>query len=194
MFGELFTADGGKALTPSDTPVMRMELRQEVTAINTEGGQRVFAFNTGYTLLIRKADLTTPPATIYARYYTGPPANNNQVTTVELRKGADNPMHDYHTYLDNTGADISTEQILSIKYFNLFTSNPATGDQTSNPLELHDSKSAVERDPPPAEWARTGNTEVIPPAKIPLSAFAPSQRFTVQRTQRNIHYWELEAY
>ena len=88
--------------------------------------------------------------------------------------------------LDNTGADISTEQILSIKYFNLFTSNPATGDQTSNPLELHDSKSAVERDPPPAEWARTGNTAVIPPAKIPLSAFAPSQTLRVQRTQRNI--------
>ena len=142
VFGELRTADGGQALTPAATPVMRMEIEQEVATVTANVGGNIYSFNSTYTLLIRKTDLTSAPATIFARYYTGPPADDNQVATVQFTKGTDNPAHAYHTYLDMSGADITTEQILSIKYFNLFTSNPATGDQTSNPLELHDSKSA----------------------------------------------------
>ena len=144
VFGELYTADGGQAFTPANTPVMRMEIEQEVATrtLRDPQGDYDFTFNTTYTLLIRKTDLTTAPATIYARYYTGPPANDNQVTTIEFMKGSDNPAHDYHTYIDRNGADISVESLLSIKYFSLFTSSPATDDQTSNPLNLHDSKSA----------------------------------------------------
>ena len=127
---------------------MRMEIEQEVTSVTPNVGGNIYSFSTTYTLLIRKTDLTPAPSTIFARYYTGPPGSGNQVTTVEFMKGTDNPAHDYHTYIDRSGADINTAEILSIKYFNLFTSNPSTGDQTSNPLNLHDSKSLEEIDKP----------------------------------------------
>ena len=157
VFGALYTADGGRPFTASDAPVMRMEIEQEVATLTTNPGGRVDAsFNTTYTLLIRKTDLTSAPATIFARYYTGPPASNNQVTTVEFTKGSDNPLHDYHTYIDNNGAEIDTDDILSIKYFSLFTSSPRTDDQTSNPLQLHDSKSTRDFTAEPAAWARAG--------------------------------------
>ena len=146
VFGELYTADGGKAFTPTNTPVMRMEIEQEVATVTPNVGGNIYGFTTTYTLLIRKTDLESAPSAIYARYYTGPPGSGNQVTTVEFMKGTDNAMHDYHTYIDRSGADINTAEILSIKYFNLFTSNPATGDQTSNPLQLHDAKSLTEID------------------------------------------------
>ena len=148
VFGKLYTADGGKAFTVSNTPIMRMEIEQEVATVTPNVGGNIYGFTTTYTLLIRKTDLATAPATIYVRYYTGPPASGNQVTTVQFNKGADNSAHAYHTYIDSSGADINTEDILSIKYFSLFTSNPPTGDQTSNPLQLHDAKSLEEIDKP----------------------------------------------
>ena len=152
IFGELRTADGGQPFTASNTPIMRMEIEQEVATITQRNpqGDQDYTFNTTYTLLIRKTDLATAPATVYARYYTGPPGVANQVATVEFMRGTDNPAHTYHTYIDRNGADISEADLLSIKYFNLFTSNPSTGDQTSNPLELHEPKSANTRtiDPP----------------------------------------------
>ena len=180
VFGELYTADGGQAFTPANTPVMRMEIEQEVATrtLRDPQGDYDFTFNTTYTLLIRKTDLTSAPATIYARYYTGPPANDNQVTTIEFMKGSDNPAHDYHTYIDRNGADISVESLLSIKYFSLFTSSPATDDQTSNPLNLHDSKSARKL-PEGADFsARSADTtkalklvaeETTPPVVLPYS-------------------------
>ena len=166
VFGELYTADGGKAFTASNTPIMRMEIEQEVATVTPNVGGNIYGFTTTYTLLIRKTDLATAPATIYVRYYTGPPASGNQVTTVQFSKGADNSAHAYHTYIDSSGADILTEDILSIKYFSLFTSNPPTGDQLSNPLNFHEAKTTVVRDPPPADWAKPGNTESIPLAKL----------------------------
>ena len=159
VFGELKTADGGKALTPSNTPVMRMEIEQEVATVTPNVGGNLYGFTTTYTLLIRKTDLATAPATIYARFYTGPPGNDNQVATVEFSKGSDNALHDYHTYIDRSGADINTESILSIKYFSLFRSNPPTGDQTSNPLELHEAKTTRDYNAEPAVWARLGASD-----------------------------------
>ena len=159
VFGELRTADGGQAFTAANTDIMRMEIEQEVATITPRGpptGGNLYSFNTTYTLLIRKTSLASAPATIFARYYTGPPSNDNQVTTVEFMRGTDNPAHAFHTYIDRNGADISEEDLLSITYFNLFTSNPPTGDQTSNPLELHDSKSTRIFDPAAASWALAG--------------------------------------
>ena len=166
IFGALFTADGGLAFTASNTPVMRMEIEQEVSGITRRSppNDDLYSFTTTYTLLIRKTDLTSAPATIYIRFYTGVPANNNQVTTVELRKGTDNPAHLYHTYIDNAGANIGTEDILSVKYFNLFRSNPATGDQVSNPLNLHEAKSVVEIDAP---GINTAAVDARVDAKVP---------------------------
>ena len=159
IFGNIYTADGGTPLTASETPVRRMEIEQEVaTRVVNPGGRIDFSFNTTYTLLIRKTDLATAPATIYARYYTGPPSDDNQVTTVLFNKGADNSQHDYHTYIDSNGPDISEEDLLGIKYFNLFRSNPPTGDQTSNPLELHDNKTTDDFALPPAPWAQAGQS------------------------------------
>ena len=163
VFGQLFTADGGKPFTASNTPVMRMEIEQEVatrTQRNPQGDYD-FTFNTTYTLLIRKTDLASPPANAFARYYTGPPGEDNQVATVEFMKGPDNPAHNYHTYIDRNGADISEEDLLSITYFNLFTSSPATGDQTTNPLELHESKDVEDFTAVPATWARVGQTAPV---------------------------------
>ena len=157
VFGQLFTADGGKPFSASDTPIMRMEIEQEVaTRTPNVGGRIDFSFNTTYTLLIRKTDLATAPATIFARYYSGVPGTDNQVATIEFMKGSDNPLHLYHTYIDRSGADISEEDLLSITYFNLFTSSPATGDQTSNPLELHENKGTMDFSVLPASWARAG--------------------------------------
>ena len=163
VFGQLFTADGGKPFTASNTPVMRMEIEQEVatrTQRNPQGDYD-FTFNTTYTLLIRKTDLASAPANVFARYYTGPPGEDNQVATVEFMKGPDNPAHNYHTYIDRNGADISEEDLLSISYFNLFTSSPATGDQTTNPLELHESKDVEDFTAVPATWAREGQTAPV---------------------------------
>ena len=152
VFGELTTADGGKPLAPSDTPVMRCEFEQSVASVPA------YTFTTELTFLIRKTDLSSAPTTIFARFYTGPPSDDNQVTTVELTKSADNAMHTYHTYLNQRQLDLglSESDILSIKRFSLFTSSPPTGDQTSNPLELHEAKKLVDFVTAPATWAKAG--------------------------------------
>ena len=145
IFGSLRTADGGKNLSPAETPVMRVEFERSV--VTASGGQ--FTFTTTLTFLVRKTDLPSPNATIFVRFYSGVPASNNEVTTVELARGTDNPAHTYHTYTNQriTDLEITLEDINSIEYFNIFTSSPPTGDQNSNPLNLHDSKALAIIDP-----------------------------------------------
>ena len=202
VFGELRTADGGKPFSASDTPIRRMEIEQEVATRTVAPNGRVdFSFNTTYTLLIRKTDLTSAPNTIYIRYYSGPPGLDNQVATVELTKGPDNPAHDYHTYADRNGADISEEDLLGIKYFNLFTSSPATGDQVSNPLQLHDSKSTrvFAKIPKGVNYsARSADTtkalklvaEETTPAVPGMSVSTPSNiTFSIVVRGRSFQFW-----
>ena len=147
VFGRLSTADGGQPLTPSNTPVMRIELEETITT--AEAPQIEEESDQDLTILIRKTDLSTAPDDIYVRFYSGVPASNNQVTTIRMSKGADNPAHAYHTYIDHTTAsvDIDAEDRSDIKYVNFFTSSPPTGDQNSNPLELHATKELTEIDP-----------------------------------------------
>ena len=161
IFGSLSTADGGKPLNASNTPIMRLEIELDLTSITPRAGQdSLYDFDSSLTLLIRKSDLTSAPNNLWVRFYTGEPANNNQIDTVEFVKGTDNPAHTYHTYTEKTGTSFTTDtaDILSIKYFNLFTASPPTGDQTSNPLALHEAKTATEFDIPAAPWARRGQT------------------------------------
>ena len=152
VFGKLYTEDRGKPFSPSNTPIMRVEIRLEVARlpVRSSQGPGEYGFTSGLTMLIRKTDLTSAPATLFVRMYTGKPANDNEVDTVEMSKGADNPLHDYHTYLDSNNSFGVTEmsEIESIKYFRIFTSNPSTTDQSSNPLELHENKSVEEIDAP----------------------------------------------
>ena len=60
-------------------------------------------------------------------------------------KGTDNPAHNYHTYTERSGANADgvAEDLDDVEYFNLFTSSPSAGDQTSNPLNLHAVKSTT---------------------------------------------------
>ena len=62
-------------------------------------------------------------------------------------------MHDYHTYTEKTTGSLEDDidTVSTFTYFNLFRSNPSSGDQVSNPLNLHESKSVVEIASPPAE-------------------------------------------
>ena len=177
-FGNLYTADRGKPYTASNAPVRSMIIELTVTRLPSTGVP--LAFSSSLTCTIPKSDLASAPNSIWGRYYDGPPGSGDEVDTVEMVKSADNPAHTYHTYTEKTGSSVTAviTDILSIKYFNLFTASPQTSDQTSNPLELHSPKATVEIDPPAAEWARVGQPR-------PIGA-VPSQRFTVQRTQRNI--------
>ena len=158
-YGNLYTEDRGLPLTASDTPIMRLEVEVEVTSVPS-GADHSFGFSDNVTMLIRKTDLTSAPNTIFIRFYTGIPGSTNQVGTVEMTKGVDNPSHDYYTYINKVGTPLPTgnRDILGIKYFRLFTSSPATGDQTSQPLNLHEAKSLVDFSAVPATWARVGQT------------------------------------
>ena len=128
-------------------------------------------FTSTVAMLIRKTSLTSAPTTLFVRFYTGTPSNTNEVDTVEFTKATDNPTHTYHTYLEKTGTTFTTEtsDILGIKIFRIFTSNPPTNDQTSNPLNFHSVKTVKDFGitTAPANWASSGNTtNTIPTSKI----------------------------
>ena len=152
VFGSLSTAEGGKPLPPDKTPVMRIELDETITTAASTG--ILEESDQDLTILIRKTDLPTAPTDIYVRFYSGVPASNNQVATIRMSKGADNPAHAYHTYIDHTTAsvDIDAASRADIRYVNFFTSSPPTGDQSSNPLELHATKELTEIDPIGAQF------------------------------------------
>ena len=170
IFGSIRTADGGADLPASSTPIMRIELEADVTALTTEGVPETFDYN--LTMLIRKTDLTSAPANIYVRFYEGYPAETGQVDTIRFVKGTDNPAHIFHTYTESPGTSIDGEDLRKYaKYFALFTSSPPTNDQTSNALNLHADKELTEIDPP-----ETGATLVTKlsglsgAARLPASA------------------------
>ena len=147
-FGSLTALDGGKAFTAANAPVMRMEIELRVTRLPSTGVP--VAFDSTLTMLIRKTDLTAAPSFIYCRFYSGAPSADNEVDTITFVRQADNPLHDYHTYLEQAGTSFITDQadILAIQSFSLFTSSPATNDQTSNPLQLHEAKTLTTIDAP----------------------------------------------
>ena len=163
---------GEDLLMLSNTPIMRIQITLEVTSVPA-GANRQYGFTSTLTVLIRKTSLTPAPNTLFVRFYTGTPSNTNEVDTVEFMKATDNPSHDYHTYLERTGTTFTTEvtDILGIKTFRVFTSNPPTNNQTSNPLNFHSAKSTKSfgptQTPAPANWASSGNTtNTIPTSKI----------------------------
>ena len=168
VYGSLSTEEGGQPLSAAQSAVQRFEVTQ-----NTGGDDTL-------TVLIRKTDLTNAPATIYYRIYQKPVGEaGDELATGSLTKGTDNPAHTYHTYLSPDGdgtANLLWSDTSDIKYVRFFTANPATDDETSNPLNLHSEKSLADFSAEPAEWARVGQPR-------PIGA-VPSQRFTVQRTQR----------
>ena len=156
VFGELKTADGGQPLSASNTPIMRIELEGDVFRVPSTGVE--LGLNWDLTVLIRKTALPTAPANIWIRFYSGVPGADNQLDTIRLARGTDNPAHIYHTYTEASGEDPSGagENRSTIQYVNFFTSNPATGDQTSNPLEVHQAKTTRDFDPPtPVETGAT---------------------------------------
>ena len=140
-YGELYTAEGGRAFTPTNTLIRSMVVELDTTVAPAPGIPA--EFNTSVTMTIPKDKLAVAPAKVWVRYYSGPPASDNQVGTVEFNRSADNPQHDYHTYINAQTNPITDniQDIESIRYFNLFTASPNTGDQQSNPLNLHGAKS-----------------------------------------------------
>ena len=172
IYGKLYTEDRGRPFNATNTPIMRIQITLEVTSVPA-GANRQYGFTSTLTVLIRKTSLTPAPNTLFVRFYTGTPSNTNEVDTVEFMKATDNPSHDYHTYLERTGTTFTTEvtDILGIKTFRVFTSNPPTNNQTSNPLNFHSAKSTKSfgptQTPAPANWATSGNTtNTIPTSKI----------------------------
>ena len=147
VFGTLQTADGGKALTPDDTPVMRIEFERNITGVPA-GANRQYSSTWSLTVLIRKTDLPSPPSRIWVRFYSGPPHSTNEVDTVQLMLGTGNALQDFHTYTEVAGESVSGEDRGDIRYVNFFTASPATNDQTSNPLQLHAIKTTNEIDSP----------------------------------------------
>ena len=140
-YGNEYTAERGKAFTPDNAPVRSMVIELMVTRLPATGVH--LAFSSNATMTIPRSQLTSAPNSLWVRYYNGPPSADNEVSTVEFVKSADNPAHTYHTYTERLADEVPSEvsDIESIRYFNLFTASPATGDQTSNPLQLHAVKS-----------------------------------------------------
>ena len=171
VFGDLYTEDRGLPFTPSNTPIMRVQLGREVIRVPV-GQSGSFGFTSNLTVLIRKTELTSAPTSLFIRFYSGIPSNDNELATAELRKGADNPAHTYHTYLNfpsnvSIGLDEESE-VLGRLYFRIFTSRPATDNQTANPQNFHEAKSAEDFDLRPAEWAKAG--QPIPTGAVSFSA------------------------
>ena len=78
----------------------------------------------------------------------------------------------YHTYLNfpsnvSIGLDEESE-VLGRLYFRIFTSRPATDNQTANPQNFHEAKSAEDFDLRPATWARAG--QPVPTGSITFTA------------------------
>ena len=139
------------------------------------------------TLLFRKSARSSWPSPIWLRQWSSLPMANDQVQSLEFRQGSDITLDgivlvSYEEWPNGEWAN----GIVPENYFRLFTIPGPSYDSTDNILEFHSAPTLTEIDPPPASWARHNNNETIPPAKIPLSSFAPTQRLTVQRTQRNI--------
>ena len=168
MYGSLSTEEGGQPLNASSSCIERFEVQ-----MNSGGDDTL-------TVLIKKTCLPTAPPTIYYRIYQKAVGTaGDELATGSLTKGPDNTAHSYHTYLSPSGdgtANLLWSDKENVKYVRFFSSNPATDDETSNPLNIHPSKTTTVFDIPPAEWAREGQPQ-------PIGA-VPSQRFTVQRTQR----------
>ena len=85
-YGSLFTAEGGKALSATETPIMRLQYEFEVKTLPAQGVH--LSLQASITLLIRKTDLASAPSTIFIRFYSGVPSQDNEELTVELTEGA----------------------------------------------------------------------------------------------------------
>ena len=145
VFGSIATEEG-TPLSAGATPVMRSQIDLEAQSVPN-------FFDYSMTVLIRKTDLASPPTNIYARYYSGVPSNDNILFTAEFSHGSDPPRYpegvaEYHSYLDTDEnlTNVNQQNILRVKYIRFFTSRPSATDQVSNPLELHETKSAVKID------------------------------------------------
>ena len=135
MYGSLSTEEGGQPLNASSSCIERFEVQMNVGGDDT------------LTVLIKKTCLTTAPATIYYRIYQKPVGSSgDELATGSLTKGPDNTAHSYHTYLSPSGdgtANLLWSDKDNVKYVRFFSSNPATDDETSNPLNLHPSKTTT---------------------------------------------------
>ena len=161
MYGSLSTEEGGQPLNASSSCIERFEVQ-----MNSGGDDTL-------TVLIKKTCLPTAPATIYYRIYQKAVGTaGDELATGSLTKGPDNTAHSYHTYLSPSGdgtANLLWSDKDNVKYVRFFSSNPATDDETSNPLNIHPSKTTTAFDIPPFDWARLGNTDLIPHSKISLN-------------------------
>ena len=144
IYGTMQTEDGG-SLSESQNPILRWEIQRRETQL----GSGTYEYS--FTLLIKKSSYASPATNVYIRVYQSKPGTtNDELVTMNLTKAADNPLHNYHTYLSADG-DGGPSSLWSsrqyIRYFRLFTSNPRTDDETSNPLNFHSAKTTTVVDP-----------------------------------------------
>ena len=84
--------------------------------------------------------LSSPPGTIYARFYNGTPSEANEIETTSLTRSSSGDVTTggltYRKYVSQAGvwdsADVTPDEF----YARFFTRSPATNDQTSHPLNI----------------------------------------------------------
>ena len=101
QYGDIFTEEGAP-IARSKSPIMLLNIILEVTSVPA-GANRQYGMTSTLTLGIRKTALNPQPAALFFRFYSGKPANNNQIDTIEFTRSADNPAHAYRTYIEKTG-------------------------------------------------------------------------------------------
>ena len=161
-YGKLKTWEGSPL---SDPPVTRLEFRDNGTS------------DADATLLIAKDHVSyaNAPANLYLRFYQDG-SNPVLVNSVKFARQADNPSHDYTTYIVPSADTGDSEGVWSSRQyvtgFGVFTAVPTQGDETTNAYNFHAAKSVVEIDPPLIKATRaeaeagTNDVKYMTPLKV----------------------------
>ena len=140
IFGRILTWDGSP-LSVDDVPFFRLEIQRNANP----------STDADLIFLIKKSEVSSPPSTLFIRWYQGPLGSTNYVAEdgITVTKQADNPQHNYHTYLINESGDVTglVNQLQYLYGFGIFTSDPGQNNDTRFAYNMHDAKVATEFNP-----------------------------------------------
>ena len=145
-------------------------------------------------VFIKKGNLSSIDSTrntIYMRYYSDTPSASNTLDTFTLTKGTDFTDSVTNTEYFTFSALVDQSKVSDFRsnittynntlYFRFFTSNTPNTDagQDTDPLDFFTEIELKDFNPTSsriiAEWAKTGNTDEIPDAKIPANIARDSE-------------------
>ena len=120
---------------------------QRIGSAFRETGQKVpldplggFSTNLSNGQITLFISISSPPGTVYARWYNGVPAEATAMGTTALRRSSGGDVTTggvtYRKYVSNSGVWDSDDTTPDEFYLRLFRSSPRTSDQTSNPLNI----------------------------------------------------------